>query len=211
MTGRMTGNESKQNVGRSPFFYLGLMFAAYGVVAALAMTDSVSQTALYILIVLPFGLVFMVVRAVNRRADANMAGCTSKGLAQRNYVKRVAVFTTLYLIAFAVLTFLSTNYELSQTIRFSLALLPGFAVLGMFWAIGRLIVEEQDEFMRMLIIRQSLVATSISLSAATMWGFLESADAVPHLDAYWWAVIWFLGLGIGAISNRIQYGTWGAV
>jgi len=204
------GNERKP-AGRSPFFYAGLMLAAYGVVAALAITDSVSQTALFVLMVLPFGLVFMIINAANRRADAGLETCVAKGDAQRRYVKRVALFSALYLVALAVLTYLSKNYELSEVLRFSLALLPGLAILGIFWAIGRLIVEEQDEFMRMLIVRQSLVATGLALGAASVWGFLESAEVAPHVDAYWWAIVWFFGLGIGAIANRVQYGTWGAV
>ena len=204
------GNERKP-AGRSPFFYAGLMLAAYGVVAALAITDSVSQTALFVLTVLPFGLVFMIINAANRRADAGLETCVAKGDAQRRYVKRVALFSALYLVALAVLTYLSKNYELSEVLRFSLALLPGLAILGIFWAIGRLIVEEQDEFMRMLIVRQSLVATGLALGAASVWGFLESAEVAPHVDAYWWAIVWFFGLGIGAIANRVQYGTWGAV
>ena len=39
---------------------------------------------------------------------------------------------------------------------------------------------------------------------------LEAADLVMHVDAYWWPVAWFLGLFIGAVANRIEYGTWGA-
>ena len=63
----------------------------------------------------------------------------------------------------------------------------------------------------MLVVRQSLIATGLALSAATVWGFLESADVAPHLDAYWVAVAWFLGLFVGGLSNRIEYGSWGAV
>jgi len=207
----MTQGNERKPAGRSPFFYAGLMLAAYGVVAALAITDSVSQTALFVLMLLPFGLVFMIINAANRRADAGLETCIAKGDAQRRYVRRVAIFSALYLVALAVLTYLSKNYELSEVLRFSLALLPGLAVLGIFWAIGRLIVEEQDEFMRMLIVRQSLIATGLALGAASVWGFLESAEVAPHLDAYWWAIVWFFGLGIGAIANRIQYGAWGAV
>jgi hypothetical protein len=72
-------------------------------------------------------------------------------------------------------------------------------------------LEEQDEFMRMLIIRQSLIASALALSCASIWGFLEAADLVMHIDAYWFAIVWFFGLAVGSVFNRIQFGTWGAV
>jgi len=70
-------------------------------------------------------------------------------------------------------------------------------------------VEEPDEFIRMLIVRQSLIATAVALSAASVWGFLEAYGVVGHVDSYWVVVLWFAGLGIGAAVNKLQYGTFG--
>ena len=134
-----------------------------------------------------------------------------KGEAQKRYIKRVAISSSLYLVAVGLMTFTLKGESPDPALRLGVALLPGLAVIGVFWAIGRLIVEEQDEFLRMLIVRQSLVATGFALSIATIWGFLEGAEIVPHVPAFWWAVTWFLGLAIGAVFNRIQYGAWGAV
>ena len=145
--------------------------------------------------------------------NANRAGdgtCVQKGEAQRRYIKRIASFTSLYLATFAALTFLDEFGDVPVLLRYIVAALPGFAVIGMFWAVGRLIIEETDEFIRMLTVRQTLVASALALSAASVWGFLETAGLVFHLDAYWYAVIWFLGLFVGALANRIEYGTWGA-
>ena len=44
-----------------------------------------------------------------------------------------------------------------------------------------------------------------------MWGFLENFHLVPHVDAFYVAVLWFVGLGIGSVYNRISLGTSGGV
>ena len=183
---------------------------AYGIVAALAVTGAIERTSILIIIILaPLGLTIPLMHAASR--GAGDASCLGKGEAQKRYIRRVAISTSAYLAAFGVTTFTNAGGDPPLALRALLAVLPGMAIIGIFWAIGRLIVEEQDEFMRMLIIRQSLIATGFALSAASIWGFLEAADVVPHIDAYWVAVAWFGGLGLGAIMNRIQYGTWGAV
>ena len=132
------------------------------------------------------------------------------GPAQKRYIRRVAILTTLFLAGFALITVIQSNNSEPGWLAFAIAILPGLAVIGVFWAIGRLIVEESDEFVRMLTIRQVLVASGLALSAASVWGFLEAASLVAHIDAYWYAVIWFGGLIVGAIINRVQHGAWGA-
>lgn len=207
----MNGAQGAGVLGRGPLFWGGLMAASYLAVAALGVTGAVDGPALYVLVILPFALVMPMIAAANRRSEARNRGGGAKGEAQRRYLKRVAVFTFLYLVVLGIMTFTLDQGDPHPALRTFLALLPGLAIIGIFWSVGRLIVEEQDEFLRMLVIRQSLIATGIAMGAASAWGFLEVAEVVPHLDAYWWAVIWFFGLGVGAAANRLRYGTWGAV
>nr|WP_137677159.1 hypothetical protein [Parerythrobacter lutipelagi] len=206
----MAGKTETNGGGRSPFFYAGLILFAYAIIIALASTDAINSVTALILMVAPLGLVWPMMKAATRRIDSGGPGCFAKGEAQKRYMKRVAISTSLYLIALAAMTFGEKQYELTEPVRVVLATLPGLAIVGVFWAVGRLIIEEQDEFIRMLVIRQALIATGFAMSAASVWGFLETADIVVHLDAYWWAVVWFFGLFVGAVMNRIQYGTWGA-
>ncbi|MEM7702537.1 MAG: hypothetical protein AAF251_11420 [Pseudomonadota bacterium] len=198
-------------LGRGPGFWFGMTAGTTAAIVGLALSDAIENEAvIFILFIAPlFTLVAMAVSLL--RANENGSGeCVPKGEAQRRYIKRVAVSTSLYLASFAALTFTDGTAEIPRAARFALALLPGLAVSGIFWAIARLILEETDEFLRMLTIRQTLIASAIALSAASIWGFLEAADLVPHLDAYWIAIAWFVGLFIGALTNRIEHGTWGA-
>jgi hypothetical protein len=86
------------------------------------------------------------------------------------------------------------------------AVLPALPIIGVFGTVGRYLVEEQDEYLRMLMVRQTLWASAIALSLATVWGFLESFQLAGHVDAYYIAVVWFFGLGVGACINRFTIG-----
>jgi hypothetical protein len=129
--------------------------------------------------------------------------------AQRRYLKRTIAVTALYLATVAAASFFIDRDDPVTAITIILAILPGLAIMGIFWAIARLMVEEQDEFIRMLIVRQSLIATGLALSVASVWGFLEAYGVAPHIDSYWVAILWFFGLGVGAVVNKLQYGTYG--
>ncbi|MHA6332264.1 hypothetical protein ACXYL9_01155 [Qipengyuania sp. CAU 1752] len=198
-------------LGRGPWFWAGMALITMAIITALGITGAVEQKPLLLLMLLvPVSLMVPLFVAASRRAEAGAQGC-GKGVAQARYIKRVGLFTGLYLVAIASMTYFTKTAEAQGAVRVVLALLPGFAIVGVLWAVGRLIVEESDEFMRMLVIRQTLVATAVALCGASIWGFLEAADIVPHLDAYWVVVAWFAGLGAGAVANRIQFGTWDAI
>ncbi|WP_432201452.1 hypothetical protein ACRAQ7_04505 [Erythrobacter sp. W53] len=214
MSPQNSAKESPQEApskGRGPFFWGGLMFIAYAIIGVLAISGALEDVPLLILMLVPWVLIVPLIRSANARIDAGGSPCIAKGEAQKRYMKRIAIFTSIYLVAMALFVMMEDRGIDFGQLELAIALLPGLAMIGVFWTIGRLIVEEQDEFLRMLVIRQSLIATAISLSAASVWGFLETAEIVPHADAWWWPIVWFFGLFVGAVINRIQYGSWGAV
>jgi hypothetical protein len=86
------------------------------------------------------------------------------------------------------------------------AIAPALPIIGIFGAIGRYLVEEQDEYVRMLMVRQTLWASGFAISVATIWGFVESFGLAGHVDSYYIAVLWFGGLGLGACINRATLG-----
>lgn len=121
--------------------------------------------------------------------------------AQRRYVLRVAIFTAAYIVTLTTAIHYVRDGGVTGPLAYVLGVLPGLSVAGFFWAIGRLIVEEKDEYLRMLMVRQALVATGLTLSLVTIWGFLENLGLVPHVDAFYVAIIWFFGLGVGSCFN----------
>ena len=121
--------------------------------------------------------------------------------AMRRYLVRLAVSMTAYILTLALALRFVGGGIVTGPPAYLLALLPGLSVAGVFWAVGRLMIEEQDEYLRMIFVRQSLVATGFTLSIVTMWGFLENFDLVPHVDAFYVAILWFFGLGVGNCYN----------
>jgi hypothetical protein len=93
--------------------------------------------------------------------------------------------------------------------KYVVAVLPALPIIGIFAALGRYLVEEQDEYVRMLMVRQILWASGVTLSFATVWGFLDNFGLVDHADGYWLIMIWYIGLGIGGMVNKLTLGASG--
>lgn len=90
-----------------------------------------------------------------------------------------------------------------------LALTPGLAMVGAFCAVGMLIIEQEDEFIRMLILRQLIMGAGIALSFAAIWGILENFGLVDQITTFYIVAIFFGGFGFGGLVNRITHGAWG--
>lgn len=129
--------------------------------------------------------------------------------AWRRYNWRVVLLSLLY-CAFLLPAVYGFKHQLvPQSVAYLVAILPALPIIGIFLAIGRYLVEEQDEYIRMLMVRQILWASGLTLSVATVWGFLDNFRLVGHADGYWLIVLWFAGLGLGGIINRLTLGDGG--
>ena len=130
----------------------------------------------------------------------------AKTLAHRRYVKRVLIAMVLYVATLFLAEYLIDDGGLTGPLAWLVALLPGLCVASVFWAIGRLLFEETDEYLRSLLVRQMLVATGLTMVVATIYGFLENYGLVGHVDAFYLTVLFFAGLGVGSLVNRLTLG-----
>ncbi len=123
--------------------------------------------------------------------------------AMRRYNRDIVALSIAYavLLIGAVLAF--KHHLVSGPTSYVVAVLPALPIIGMFAAIGRLLANERDEYLRMLLVRQTLIATAFALSIATVWGFMESFEVVGHVESYYVAILWFGGLGVGSCANRL--------
>jgi len=129
--------------------------------------------------------------------------------AQRRYNRSALILSAAYaLLLIGSITYFR-NSSPTGFPAYAAAVLPALPIIGIFVAMGRYLVEEQDEYVRMLMVRQTLWASAFALSVATIWGFLESFELVDHIDAYYVAVLWFGGLGLGSCINRLTLGSSG--
>lgn len=123
--------------------------------------------------------------------------------AYKRYNRTVMVLSLIYVVLLFAAETLIRRGHLTGPLAYVVAVLPALPIIGIFAAIGRYLVEETDEYIRFLTVRQTLIACGLALSFATAWGFLESFGLAPHFDTYWIAVIWFAGLGLGACINKL--------
>ena len=128
---------------------------------------------------------------------------------KRRFFIRLAAAMALYLVSLGLVTILVEERGLAGLPAYALVIVPGLCLAAIFWISTRLIVEEQDEFLRLLYVRQNILATGIALTAAAVWGFLEQYDLVEHIKAYWWPTIWCFATGIGAFYNHMTLGNLG--
>jgi hypothetical protein len=105
--------------------------------------------------------------------------------------------------------YLISQVGVSRPLALAVALVPGLAIAAMFWNTLAMIGETADEFMRMLAVRQQLIAVGFAMSIACVWGFLEMFALVPHVEAFYVMILWAVGVFVGMIANGITHGVWG--
>lgn len=125
--------------------------------------------------------------------------------AQRRYNRRVIVAAMAYAVLLIGEQYALRHALVPPAAGYALAVLPALPIIAIFALVGRYLLEEQDEYLRMRMVRQVLWTTGLMLTATTLWGFLEDAG-LPHLPMFYVSVIWFAGLGIcGCVLNLLDF------
>jgi uncharacterized membrane protein len=107
--------------------------------------------------------------------------------AARRYVLRFVPAMMGYAIALIGALWLFNTYHLLGWPADVVAVAPALPVLVAIWAIGRFMVEEDDEFQRKLMVESYMIATAATLGICTVVGFLQSFDLMTR-DIPLWAV-----------------------
>jgi hypothetical protein len=128
----------------------------------------------------------------------------SMKLAQKRYAWRVAGFMAAYVVTLIAVIYLFRSRPPTGALAYAAAALPALPIIGVFWAIGRLLVEEEDEYQRMLLVKQTLLGTALTLALATIFQFLEGFALVTRPRELGVAVLWFAMWGISAAIVRMR-------
>ena len=118
--------------------------------------------------------------------------------AMGRYNRRMLIASVGYMVGLFAAIYAHDNLPLTGVTAFAVALLPSAGVLGMVWAMARLIAEEEDEYQRYRYVRSSLFGLGTLLTLATIWGFFEQFDLVPHVPT--WAAVPIFAMGLGLAS-----------
>ena len=120
------------------------------------------------------------------------------------YDRRVLALSLVYAVFLIGATWLFKHQLVSGALAWAVAILPALPICGLFATMGLYVVEETDEYLRVLMIRQTLWASAFALSIATIWGFLESFGLVGHVASYCVAILYYAGLGLGTLIARLS-------
>ena len=112
----------------------------------------------------------------------------------KNYTKRVALFMTAYVVILIGGLTYHRSGEPSELVSIGLAILTALPICGVFWTMFRLLVECDDEYQRLLFVKQMLGATGATLVITTVWSFLNTYEVLA-MGPQWIAVIWFAMFG----------------
>ena len=121
--------------------------------------------------------------------------------AMKRYVRSIVVLMTLYVACLIAANSLVDRKVATGIFAYGAAILPAIPIAGVFVAIGRLLTTLEDEYVRMLMVRQAMVATGFAMAACSVWGFLGEFGLVAKPALYWAAILWFMGLGVGGMTN----------
>jgi hypothetical protein len=135
-----------------------------------------------------------------------MAARALRTVAWKRYNMRIIWLSLLYAAFLLPAVYGFKHHLIVGMAAWIVAILPAIPIIGIFAAMGRYLVEEQDEYVRMLMVRQMLWAMGFTLSCSTIWGFLDNFGLVGHVDGYWIVVVWYFGQSIGTIVNKLTLG-----
>jgi hypothetical protein len=123
-------------------------------------------------------------------------------LPMRRYTIRIILLMVAYgaALVFANLAFPAVRHI--APLAWGLAILPALPIVGIFIVIGRLIVETDDEYQRMLLVKQTLIATGLTLAIATVWQWLVNFELATFPDEFGVAFLWLVMFGLGGIMAR---------
>ena len=163
---------------------------------AMGMSEAVSIGLFFVTMLLAIPLM----RSAER-VEAT-AGCASP--AGRRYNRRMIVAAMFYAVTLIGAVWLSKVGTYPTPVYILIAVAPSFPVIAMIAAMGRLLVEEKDEYLRSRHIHHALVATGITLALASVWGFLEQFNVAPHVASYWVFPAWVLSYGLSHLWSAVR-------
>jgi hypothetical protein len=116
--------------------------------------------------------------------------------ATKRYVWRLSVAMTLYVAAISGLGVVFRHHHPRGIGLYLLAMLPSLPIVASIVVAGRYIVEEPDEFRRMVMVQGSMWATGVMLGLTTFWGFLSNYAGVPGMPLYLNLAVWWGAYGL---------------
>ena len=124
--------------------------------------------------------------------------------AQRRHSRRVIIASLVYAAVLVPTVYLIRHGLVAGQWRMVLAIVPALPLVAMFGSYARYLSEETDEYIRTLVVRQILAATTVAMVCAVVWGFLADLGGAPQIATYWIAFVWVAAQGASALFFKAR-------
>ncbi len=125
--------------------------------------------------------------------------------AEGRYVVRLAATMAAFLVAlFAVKRWFGSAWPPTGLWLYVAAVIPALPILAAIAVVGRYLVEEADEYQRVLLVRAVLWATGATLAVTTVWGFLEAYAHIRPPQAGLEFMLFCIALGVAQVVGRLM-------
>ena len=119
--------------------------------------------------------------------------CMPKTKAVTRYNQRFFATMPFYVGFLLGTVFFLKHHHPGQAVTILLSILTSLPILAIIVIVGLYIKEETDEFLRSVYLQALLWSTAITLAFASVWGFLEMFDGLPHVPTFYtFPAFWFL-------------------
>lgn len=120
------------------------------------------------------------------------------------YNRRTLIWSFGYMAALFFSLWVYNSFKPAGLLLWVIAILPSIPIFYFIWTMGQYFREEADEYIRMKNISAAMFATGLLLAAATLWGFLETFEIVPHVPGWMAVPVWAIGLALGQFSGKLR-------
>lgn len=127
--------------------------------------------------------------------------------AQRVHNRRALIVLGVYALVLPPIVWLRAHadaYPLQQPWVALLSLVPALPLIALFLNLARYLSEERDEYLRLMVMRQILVATTVAMSCAVVWGFLSELGGMRPIANYWIPVVWVAAQSTWGLIQRFR-------
>lgn len=173
---------------------------AIAAVATAMFVFEMGWTGAIALVVIVAGFTVLLLRAGEDRA--RVAGNFTPAMGRYN--RRMLTAGAIYVVGLFGAIWAHDTLGVDGALAFLFAFAPSIGVLMMVWSMARLIAEEDDEYLRHRHIRAALFGLGSLLTLATVWGFFEQFDLVPHVPTWLAVPVFALGMGF---ANCARWGS----
>ena len=116
--------------------------------------------------------------------------------AEKRYLARFLPCIIAYTAVMAFERILFRDAHPQGVLAYVMAIAPALPIVGIVVAMSLYLADETDEYLRLQHAKAIVVATGVTLSIATVWGFMEDYGLVPHVLAYWGFIVFMAVLAI---------------